>query len=223
METQASPVLQPRKLYLPAGIIKRDGTRVVFEIRRIATALARAGQAGGEFDDDGVDHLTQRVLKVLRHRFAAADPTVEQVQDIVEQVLVEANHLRTFRAYVAYRDQHRRLRDDRRTLIDVETSINEYVDRADWRVKANANQGYSLGGLILNVSGKVIANYWLSHVYPPEIGQAHRDADFHIHDLDMLSGYCAGWSLRQLLYEGFNGVAGKPEADPPKHFSSALG
>ena len=223
METQASPVLQPRKLYLPAGIIKRDGTRVVFEIRRIATALARAGQAGGEFDDDGVDHLTQRVLKVLRHRFAAADPTVEQVQDIVEQVLVEANHLRTFRAYVAYRDQHRRLRDDRRTLIDVETSINEYVDRADWRVKANANQGYSLGGLILNVSGKVIANYWLSHVYPPESGQAHRDADFHIHDLDMLSGYCAGWSLRSLLFEGFNGVAGKPEADPPRHFSSALG
>ena len=212
-----------RKTSLPTGIVKRDGQRAVFEPRRIAGALARAGQASGEFDDDEADLLTQRVLKVLRHRFASSDPTVEQVQDIVEQVLVEANHLRTFRAYVAYRDQHRRLRDTRKTLIDVETSINEYVDRADWRVKANANQGYSLGGLILNVSGKVIANYWLSHVYPPEIGQAHRDADFHIHDLDMLSGYCAGWSLRTLLFEGFNGVAGKPEADPPKHFSSALG
>ena len=141
MQTQANPDLKPRKLSLPPGIVKRDGTRVAFEIRRIATAVNRAGQAGGEFDEDEADLLTQRVLKVLRHRFAASEPTVEQVQDIVEQVLVEANHLRTFRAYVAYRDQHRRLRDDRRTLIDVETSINEYVDRADWRVKANANQG----------------------------------------------------------------------------------
>jgi ribonucleoside-triphosphate reductase len=214
---------KPRKIHLPGGVIKRDGSRTAFEPRRIVAALARAGLASGEFDDDEADFLGQRVLKVLRHRFAASDPTVEQVQDIVEQVLVEANHLHTFRAYVAYRDQHRRLRDTRKTLIDVETSINEYVDRADWRVKANANQGYSLGGLILNVSGKVIANYWLSHVYPPEIGQAHREADFHIHDLDMLSGYCAGWSLRTLLFEGFNGVAGKPEADPPRHFSSALG
>jgi ribonucleoside-triphosphate reductase len=215
--------VKPRKTQLPCGIIKRDGSRVAFEPRRIVAALARAGLASGEFDDDEADFLGQRVLKVLRHRFSASDPTVEQVQDIVEQVLVEANHLHTFRAYVTYRDQHRRLRDTRKTLIDVETSINEYVDRADWRVKANANQGYSLGGLILNVSGKVIANYWLSHGYPPEIGQAHREADFHIHDLDMLSGYCAGWSLRSLLFEGFNGVAGKPEADPPKHFSSALG
>ncbi len=223
MHTPDSSGTASRKVCLPSGIIKRNGQRVSFEIRRIAVALIRAGQASGEFDEDEADLLTQRVLKVLRHRFASSDPTVEQVQDIVEQVLVEANHLRTFRAYVAYRDQHRRLRDTRKTLIDVETSINEYVDRADWRVKANANQGYSLGGLILNVSGKVIANYWLSHVYPPEIGQAHREADFHIHDLDMLSGYCAGWSLRTLLFEGFNGVAGKPEADPPKHFSSALG
>jgi ribonucleoside-triphosphate reductase len=222
-EQTAEQRIKPRGPSHPHGIIKRDGRRVAFEARRIAVALARAGQASDEFDEDEAEFLTQRVLKVLRHRFAASDPTVEQVQDIVEQVLVEANHLRTFRAYVAYRDQHRRLREDRRTLIDVATSIDEYVDRADWRVKANANQGYSLGGLVLNVSGKVIANYWLSHVYPPEIGQAHRDADFHIHDLDMLSGYCAGWSLRQLLYEGFNGVAGKPEADPPRHFSSALG
>ncbi|WP_153110245.1 ribonucleoside triphosphate reductase [Propionivibrio limicola] len=211
------------KTRFPGGIVKRNGERASFAPRRIADALTRAGQASGEFDEDEAALLTQRVLKVLHHRFASSDPTVEQVQDVVEQVLVEANHLRTFRAYVTYRDQHRRLRETRKTLIDVEISINEYVDRADWRVKANANQGYSLGGLILNVSGKVIANYWLSHVYPPEIGQAHREADFHIHDLDMLSGYCAGWSLRTLLFEGFNGVAGKPEADPPKHFSSALG
>ncbi len=112
---------------------------------------------------------------------------------------------------------------DHRTLVNVESSINEYLTRADWRVNANANQGYSLGGLILNVAGKVTANYWLSHVYTPEIGEAHRNGDIHIHDLDMLSGYCAGWSLRTLLHEGLNGVPGKVEAGPPKHMSSAVG
>lgn len=107
--------------------------------------------------------------------------------------------------------------------VAVGSSIDEYLDRSDWRVNANANQGYSLGGLILNLSGKVIANYWLSHVYPPAIGEAHRSGDIHIHDLDMLSGYCAGWSLRMLLTEGLNGVPGKIESGPPKHFSSAVG
>jgi anaerobic ribonucleoside-triphosphate reductase len=110
-----------------------------------------------------------------------------------------------------------------KTLIDVAASVDEYLKQIDWRVNANANQGYSLGGLILNVSGKVIANYWLNHIYAPEIGEAHRAGDLHIHDLDMLSGYCAGWSLRTLLMEGFNGVPGKVEADPPKHLSSAVG
>ena len=108
-------------------------------------------------------------------------------------------------------------------MVEVGTSIEEYLDRSDWRVNANANQGYSLGGLILNTAGKVVANYWLSHVYPPEVGAAHREGDMHIHDLDMLSGYCAGWSLRNLLQEGLNGVAGKVEATAPKHFSSAIG
>jgi len=108
-------------------------------------------------------------------------------------------------------------------VVNVESSVDEYLDRRDWRVNANANQGYSLGGLILNTSGKVIANYWLSHVYAPEAGEAHRNGDIHIHDLDMFSGYCAGWSLRTLLAEGFNGVPGKVEASPAKHFSSAVG
>ena len=113
--------------------------------------------------------------------------------------------------------------DKHKSLIDVESTVEEYLSQADWRVNANANQGYSLGGLILNVSGKVIANYWLNHIYAPEIGEAHRAGDFHIHDLDMLAGYCAGWSLRTLLTEGFNGVPGKVEAKPPKHLSSAVG
>lgn len=107
--------------------------------------------------------------------------------------------------------------------VDVTSTIEEYVNRRDWRIRANANQGYSLGGLILNTSGKVTANYWLDNIYPPEIGAAHRDGDIHIHDLDMLAGYCAGWSLKMLLAEGFNGVPGKIEAAPPKHFSTALG
>src|SRR6478752_3699714 len=110
-----------------------------------------------------------------------------------------------------------------RVVVDVRSSVDEYLDRSDWRVNANANQGYSLGGLILNTAGKVIANYWLSSVYPQEIGQAHREGDLHIHDLDMLSGYCAGWSLRALLSEGFNGVPGTIESRPPRHFSSAVG
>lgn len=208
---------------LPQRIIKRDGADVPFDANRITVALTKAGRATGDFGEDEAQLLTQRTLKVLRHRFVGAPPSVEQVQDVVEQMLVDANHTKTFRAYATYRDQRHRLRQDRRTLVDVASSVEEYVERADWRVQANANQGYSLGGLILNVSGKVTANYWLSHVYSPEIGQAHRDADYHIHDLDMLCGYCAGWSLRQLLYEGFNGITGKPEADPPKHFSTALG
>ncbi|GCE75439.1 ribonucleoside triphosphate reductase [Cellulomonas biazotea] len=108
-------------------------------------------------------------------------------------------------------------------VVEVGSSIDEYLDRRDWRVNANANQGYSLGGLILNTAGKVVANYWLSHVYPQAVGRAHREGDLHIHDLDMLSGYCAGWSLRTLLQEGLNGVPGKVDATPPKHFGSAIG
>ncbi|MEZ5445950.1 MAG: ribonucleoside triphosphate reductase [Gammaproteobacteria bacterium] len=208
---------------LPARIVKRTGVEAPFDAERIVSAIRRAGNATGEFEEEEARLLTGQVLKVLRHRFDGSPPTVEQVQDIVEQTLIVGNHLRTARAYIAYRDSRARQRQDRRTLLDVAASINEYLDRDDWRVQANANQGYSLGGLILNVSGKVVANYWLSHVYPPEIGQAHREADIHIHDLDMLAGYCAGWSLRQLLHEGFNGVPGKIEAGPPRHLSSALG
>ncbi|PMR77428.1 ribonucleoside triphosphate reductase [Billgrantia endophytica] len=107
--------------------------------------------------------------------------------------------------------------------VDVASTVNEYLERADWRVHANANQGYSLGGLILNISGKLIANYWLDEVYPAAVGEAHREGDLHIHDLDMLCGYCAGWSLRTLLIEGFNGVPGRAESEPPRHLSSALG
>ncbi len=205
-------------------IVKRDGTQVIFNSEKIMSAIRRAGEATGEFDDDESALLTNQVTKVLRHRFSKGVlPTIEQIQDVVEQVLISANYYKTARAYIVYRESRSKSRQDKKTLVDVASSVNEYLERADWRVNANANQGYSLGGLILNVSGKIIANYWLSHVYPQAAGEAHRNGDFHIHDLDMLSGYCAGWSLRALLQEGLNGVPGKVESGIPKHLGSALG
>ncbi len=213
-----------RITHTPTLVRKRDGSQAAFDAERIRSAIERAGRATGEFDDSEAALLCAQVIKVLSHgHFAGGVPDLERIQDIVEQTLISANHFGTARAYIVYREQHRRLREDRRTLLDVGASVEEYLERSDWRVAANANQGYSLGGLILNTSGKMIANYWLSHVYPPEIGEAHRQGDIHMHDLDMLAGYCAGWSLRTLLHEGLNGVPGKVEAGPPRHMSSAVG
>ncbi len=200
-------------------VLKRDGHPAAFDASKIRSAIARAGAATGEFGADTAARLTAQVVELL----AGKTPSIEQIQDLVERALIGAGYITTARAYIVYRESHKRLRDDRRAMVDVAASMTEYLERRDWRVNANANQGYSLGGLILNVAGKVTANYWLSHVYPPEAGSAHREGDLHIHDLDMLSGYCAGWSLRTLLAEGLNGVPGKVEAAPPKHLSSAVG
>ena len=205
------------------NITKRDGTLAPFDSSRIFNAINKAGSTTGEFGDQESWLLTAQVLKVLKHKFSENLPTIEQVQDIVEQVLISANYFATAKSYILYRDQRNRMRSDRKVMVDVESSINEYLERLDWRVNANANQGYSNGGLILNVSGKVTANYWLSHVYPAAVGEAHRNGDVHIHDLDMLAAYCAGWSLKNLLHEGFNGVPGKAEAGPAKHLSAAVG
>ncbi len=211
------------ELFLPVTVRKREGGFTPFDATRIHAAILRAGQASGEFGDDEAHALTMSVVKDLAGDEGAEPPHVEEIQDAVERALSAACFIRTARGYAVYREQRARLRQDKKTVVDVTTSVNEYLDRLDWRVNANANQGYSLGGLILNVSGKVMANYWLSHVYPSEVGEAHRSGDLHVHDLDMLSGYCAGWSLRTLLFEGLNGVVGKVEAAPPKHFSSAVG
>lgn len=208
---------------LPARIVKRDGTIQSFDLQRIVSAIARAGNASGEFDAEIARTLGAMALASLQTTHATRVPGVEDAQDAVERILIDTGYVATARAYIVYREQHKTLRDDRRTLLDVGHSMEEYLEQRDWRVNANANQGYSLGGLILNVAGKVTANYWLSHVYPPEVGAAHREADLHIHDLDMLSGYCAGWSLRMFLHEGLNGVPGRVEAAPPKHLSSAVG
>jgi ribonucleoside-triphosphate reductase len=206
----------------PAAVVKRTGGTAAFDQGRIESALARAGAATGEFGGAEACLLARQVTMRLARRGADA-PHVEAVQDAVERLLIDSGFVATARAYIVYREQHTRLRADSKVVIDVTDSINEYLDRSDWRINANANQGYSLGGLILNSSGKITANYWLSHVYPPEVGRAHREGDFHIHDLDMLSGYCAGWSLKTLLREGLNGIPGKVEATAPKHLSSAVG
>lgn len=206
-----------------ANVIKRDGTMVPFDSDKIYNAIRKAGESTGEFGEQESYLLTAQVLKVLEHKFTETLPTIECIQDVVEQVLISANYFTTAKAYILYREQRHRLRGEKKVMVDVESSINEYLEKLDWRVNANANQGYSNGGLILNVAGKVTANYWLSHVYPAEVGEAHRNGDIHIHDLDMLAAYCAGWSLKNLLHEGFNGVPGKAEAGPAKHLSAAVG
>ncbi|MDR2107238.1 MAG: ribonucleoside triphosphate reductase [Holosporaceae bacterium] len=208
----------------PKYVLKRNGAKVTFDSEKIVNAIRKAGLETGEFGEAEARHITFKVLKVLKHRKNNRDtPDIEQIQDIVEQVLINENYFKTARAYIIYREKHGEIRRDKKNLVDVVLSINEYLDRLDWRVKANANQSYSLGGMILNISGKMVANYWLNKVYPESVAMAHRNGDFHIHDLDMLSGYCAGWSLRMLLEEGFNGVRGRAESRPPKHYSSALG
>jgi ribonucleoside-triphosphate reductase len=204
-------------------VVKRDGSVRAFDPAKIASALERAGAATGEYAAEDAARLAAQVVRVVGHRHPHGTPSIEDIQDAVEYILIAADYVATARAYIVYREQHKRLREDRRAMVDVAHSMDEYLERRDWRVNANANQGYSLGGLILNVAGKVTANYWLSHVYPPEVGRAHREADLHIHDLDMLAGYCAGWSLRTLLAEGLNGVPGKVEAGPARHLSSAVG
>jgi ribonucleoside-triphosphate reductase len=220
IDSAISPTQNPSSFL----VRKRDGRAVAFDPQRITSALIRAGQVTGEFGEDEVDWLTQGILKVINHRFDTTTPVdIEEIQNIAEQILINCDYIDTARAYIAYRERHARIRNDRQTLVDVGASIEEYLEQADWRVAANANQGYSLGGLILNSAGKMIANYWLNHVYSPEIGAAHRDGDLHIHDLDMLAGYCAGWSLRTLLHEGLNGVPGKVESAPPAHLTSAVG
>lgn len=208
---------------LPKRIQKRDGSVVDFRSQIIIDAVTRAGKATGEFEAPRAEEIVREHVLPSLEVDDKGVCHIEAVQDAVEHALFKVGCFTTLRAYIVYRESRAKVRDAKKSWVNVESSINEYLDQLDWRVNANANQGYSLGGLILNVSGKVVANYWLNHVYPPEVGRAHRDGDVHIHDLDMLSGYCAGWSLRTLLTEGLNGVAGKVEANPPKHLSSATG
>jgi len=203
-------------------IQKRSGAIVDFDLIKIEHAIAKALQAVNKKDAAIPPVLASEVLIALEKEFEDTVPSVEQIQDMVEEVLIRFDYADVAKAYILYREKRREARSRRDVVVEVENTVREYLEQLDWRVNANSNQGYSLGGMILNTAGKVTANYWLSHIYPSAIGDAHRNADLHIHDLDMFSGYCAGWSLRMLLEEGFNGVSGKIESNPPKHLSSAV-
>lgn len=203
-------------------IKKRNGTIVDFSLTKIENAIKKAAKASSPKKRIAAKKLAKEVEKQLTKNFADEIPTVEEVQDTVENTLIENNYPKVAKDYILYRQKRSEAREDKNVMVDVDKTIGEYLDQLDWRVNANSNQGYSLGGMILNTAGKVTANYWLSHIYPKSIGEAHRNADLHIHDLDMFSGYCAGWSLRALLEEGFNGVSNKVESNPPKHLSSAV-
>jgi anaerobic ribonucleoside-triphosphate reductase len=208
------------------NVIKRDGTTEQhYNSCRVLSAISRAFDASKQRASSS-SHLVLMMAegKIIAYAYRHNNRIdVETIQDMIEHTLFDLGYFDAAKAFIVYRSQRSKVRTDRDVSVDVGSSVNDYLSRADWRVAANANQGYSLGGLILNTAGKVIANYWLNHIYPAEIGEAHRCGDFHIHDLDMLAGYCAGWSLRTLLNEGFNGIPDKVEAAPPKHMSSAIG
>jgi ribonucleoside-triphosphate reductase len=201
---------------------KRNGGIVDFNLSKIERAIEKAAEAVGKKDTLDIHTLAEAVYAKLEEKFEDGIPTVEDAQDSVEDALIEYEYADVAKAYILYREKRREVREEKSVVIQVEKAVKEYLEKLDWRVNANSNQGYSLGGMILNTAGSVIANYWLSHIYPKNIGDAHRNADIHIHDLDMFSGYCAGWSLRVLLEEGFNGVPNKIESAPPKHLVSAV-
>ena len=203
-------------------IQKRNGAIVDFEAKKIEEAIRKALAATRTDDLERARVLALDVVALSEERFGERIPGVEDIQDIVEEILIRYDYADVAKAYILYRERRREVREERNVVVQVEKTVSEYLEKLDWRVNANSNQGYSLGGMILNTAGSVIANYWLSHIYPKAVGDAHRNGDYHIHDLDMFSGYCAGWSLRVLLEEGFNGVPNKIESGPPKHLSSAV-
>lgn len=203
------------------SIKKRDGRTAKFDRKKIEKAIKKAGLETGEFDAAQAVELTDKVLGVLETRNQKRLPSVEDVQDIVEDALIESKFKKTAKAYIIYRDQHKKLREITSGLhIDL---IDKYIGNLDWKVNENSNMGYSLQGLNNYVSAEVTKTYWLDKIYTSKIGKAHKEGDLHIHDLNLLSVYCVGWDLTDLLQEGFTGVAGKVASKPAKHFRSALG
>ena len=202
-------------------IRKRDKRVVGFDSSKITAAIAKAGKATGEFDEREARKLTLRVLTLAHEIRFGPVPEVEEIQDIVERVLLDSPYHKTAKAYILYREQHAQIRKiATRAHIDL---VDHYIRRLDWKVKENSNMCYSLQGLNNYISSDITTEYWLNSIYPPEIRDAHKRGDLHIHDLNLLSVYCVGWDLKDLLINGFKGVAGKVESGPPKHLRSALG
>ena len=202
-------------------VLKRDGRIVTFDIKRISDAIKLAFDAQErEYNQDIIDFLALKVTSDFTSKIVDHHIAVEDIQDSVERVLSMAGYDDVAKAYILYRRQHEKMRNMQSTVLDYKQVVDNYVKVADWRVKENSTVTYSVGGLILSNSGAITANYWLSEVYDDEIANAHRNADIHIHDLSMLTGYCAGWSLKQLIQEGLGGVTGKITSAPAKHLAT---
>ncbi len=202
-------------------VIKRDGKTVDFKLSKISGAIQQAFDAcEKQYNSDIIDFLALKVTAEFEPKITNNHITVEAIQDSVESVLIKAGYDEVAKAYILYRKQREKIRNLSATLLDYKDIVNNYLHINDWRVKENSTVTYSVGGLILSNSGAITANYWLSEVYDDEIGEAHRNADIHIHDLSMLTGYCAGWSLKQLIQEGLGGVSGKITSAPAKHLAT---
>ena len=203
------------------NVIKRDGKSVEFNIQKISDAIKQAFEACQKaYNQDVIDFLALKVTADFTEKIEDGKITVENIQDSVESVLIKAGYDDVAKAYIIYRRQREKVRNLNATMVDYKAIIDNYLNISDWRVKENSTVTYSVGGLILSNSGAVTANYWLSEIYDDEIGNAHRNADIHIHDLSMLTGYCAGWSLKQLIQEGLGGVPGKITSAPASHLST---
>ena len=202
-------------------VIKRDGSEVKFDLEKIKNAITKAFDAcSKQYHPDVIDFLVLKVTSEFEPKIKDEKISVEAIQDCVESVLIKAGYDDVAKAYILYRKQHEKIRNISNTMLDYKEIVDNYLKINDWRVKENSTVTYSVGGLILSNSGAITANYWLSEVYDEEIGNAHRNADMHIHDLSMLTGYCAGWSLKQLIQEGLGGVSGKITSSPAKHLAT---
>jgi ribonucleoside-triphosphate reductase len=215
-------------------VVKRSGDIEAYDRNKISAAVAKAfeamakGRGGAESNApfEKIEAISNRaedlIEDMMSGRHEKSIPAIEEIQDLVETALIESKETAVAKAYILYRARHEAMRDTKKLMLDIDATMDGYLKQDDWRVKENANVNYSLGGLILHNSGSITANYWLKNIYSPEIAEAHRSADFHIHDLSMFSGYCAGWSLRQLIKDGLGGVSDKITSKPANHLSTLM-
>ena len=212
-------------------VVKRSGKIEAYDRLKIEAAVGKAFKALeiAEIGPDGknkvqgiADRVEELLAQMMKQRHPNSIPAIEEIQDLVETALIESREIQVAKAYILYRSRHEAIRDTKKLMLDIDATMDGYLNQSDWRVNENANVNYSLGGLILHNSGTITANYWLKNIYSEAVAEAHRNADFHIHDLSMFSGYCAGWSLRQLIQEGLGGVPDKITSKPARHLSTLM-